>query len=428
MASTAFTPANFSTVHHDEAETTINVPSVLRATPYRWPDAPSLPTRKWLLGHWLQRGEVTVIIGPGGLGKSTISHTLALSLTSGRELLGKALPYGAQAAWVFNLEDGTDELERQMAAACIFHGISPENCGNRLYLDSGLVQSLCTATEDRDGFELNEELFNQLTNTIREKNIASLFVDPFISSHAVQENSNGAIDAIAKRWKRLAQEANCAVVLIHHTKKLGGREVTAEDGRGAIALRDAARIVLTLNPMGIEEAKNLAITDPKLRQSLVRIDTGKANRAPAGSSLWIKLEGQSLENGSGLEPPDFVGVASLWEKPDLFQGLTSHDVYMFQQGLARGDWRESVQAMKWVGHLVAQVTGISAITDKARIKAILKTWSNNGVWVVEHRRENGRDVPFVIVGRPVDPSEIAPSPHLQTCGAGGAESVGDDPR
>ena len=101
---------------------------------------------------------------------------------------------------------------------------------------------MCTATEDRDGFELNEELFNQLTNTIREKNIASLFVDPFISSHAVQENSNGAIDAIAKRWKRLAQEANCAVVLIHHTKKLGGREVTAEDGRGAIALRDAARI------------------------------------------------------------------------------------------------------------------------------------------------------------------------------------------
>ena len=428
MASTAFTPINFNTLHLDEAAASINVPSVLSATPYRWPEAPSLPTRKWLLGHWLQRGEVTVIIAPGGSGKSTIGHTFALSLASGRELLGKALPYGSQAAWVFNLEDGTDELERQMAAACIFHGISPADCGNRLYLDSGLVQSLCTATEDRDGFELNEEIFNQLTNTIREKNIASLIVDPFISSHTVQENSNGAIDAVAKRWKRLAQEANCAVVLIHHTKKLGGREVTAEDGRGAIALRDAARIVLTLNPMGVEEAANLGITDPKLRQSLVRIDSGKANRAPAGSSLWIKLEGQSLENGSGHEPPDFVGVASLWEKPDLFQGLTSQDLYMFQQGLACGDWKDSAQAKKWVGHLVAKVTGLSATTDKARIKAILKTWRNNGVFVVEHRRENGRDVPFVIVGRPVDPSEIVRIPHLKSCGAGGAESVVDDPR
>ena len=87
-----------------------------------------------------------------------------------------------------------------------------------------------------------------------------------------------------------------------------------------------------------------------------------------------------------------------------------------------------MQATKWVGHLVAEVTGISAKTDKARIEAILKTWSANGVFAVEHRRENGRDVPFVIVGRPVDPSEVAPSPHLQTCGVGGAESVGDDPR
>ncbi len=428
MTSTAVTPLSFSTFHLEEAEASINVPSVLRATPYRWPEAPSLPTRKWLLGHWLQRGEVTVIIAPGGSGKSTIGHTLALSLASGRELLGKALPYGPQAAWVFNLEDGTDELERQMAAACIFHGISPADCGNRLYLDSGLVQSLCTAAEDRDGFELNEELFNQLTNTIREKNIASLFVDPFISSHAVQENSNGAIDAIAKRWKRLAQEANCAVVLIHHTKKLGGREATAEDGRGAIALRDAARIVLTLNPMSTSEANEIGITDPKLRQSLVRIDTGKANRAPAGSSVWIKLEGQSLENGSGLEPPDFVGVASLWEKPDLFQGLTSQHLYTFQQGLASGDWRESDQAHRWVGYLVAEILGLSVETNKPRITAILKTWRKNGVYVVERRRQNGREAPFVIVGRPVDPSEIATNPHLQTCGAGGAESAVDDPR
>lgn len=167
MVSTAATPIKLSTLHLDAAEASINIPRGLRATPYRWPEARSLPTRKWLLGHWLQRGEVTVIIAPGGSGKSTIGHTVALSLASGRELLGKALPYGSQAAWIFNLEDGTDELERQMAAACMFHGISPEDCGNRLYLDSGLVQSLCTATEDREGFELNEELFNQLTNTIR---------------------------------------------------------------------------------------------------------------------------------------------------------------------------------------------------------------------------------------------------------------------
>lgn len=217
--------------------------------------------------RWLLRGEVTAIIAPGGTGKSTITNTTAISLTSGRELLGQTLPCGPQAVWIYNLEDGTEELERQLSAACKYHGITSAECQDRLHLDSGLVQPLCTATEVRDGFILAEEVFAQLTATIRDRDISVVIVDPFVSSHAVRENSNEAIDAIAKRWKRLAQETGCAVVLVHHTKKLSGREVTAEDGRGAVALRDAARIVLTLNPMSQTEADECGVTDPALRRS-----------------------------------------------------------------------------------------------------------------------------------------------------------------
>lgn len=329
--------------------------------------------------------------------------------------------------WIFNLEDGTDELERQLSAACGYHGIGPDDCGDRLHLDSGLVQPLCTASEDRDGFTLAEDVFSQLAATIRERRIATVIVDPFVSSHAVRESSNEAIDAIAKRWKRLAQETGCAVVLVHHTRKLGGREVTAEDGRGAVALRDAARVVLPLNPMGDKEAEELGIADPAVRRSLVRIDTGKANRAPPDAATWIKLESQSLDNGEGLEPSDFVGVATLWEKPDVFHGLTTWHLYTVQQRLAAGDWRESVQAKDWVGHLVANVAGLSAETDKGRIKAIIRTWKRNGALAVEHRAINGREVPFVIVGKAVDASEIGSRPHLATCGAESAEGAGADP-
>jgi hypothetical protein len=100
---------------------------------------------------------------------------------------------------------------------------------------------------------------------------------------------------------------------------------------------------------------------------------------------------------------------------------------MVQQGLAAGDWRESVQAKDWVGHLVAKVAGLSAETDKGRIKAILRTWRKSGTLAVEHRTANGRDVPFVIAGKLVDPSEIGTRPHLETCGAESAESDDDDP-
>ena len=428
MKATAIAAMDLAELPPEEAAARIHAHGALRATPYRWPDPASLPRRQWLIGHWLLRGEVTAIIAPGGTGKSTIGNALALSLASGRPLLGKPIHRGPQAVWIFNLEDGTDELERQLSAACAFHGIGPDDCGDRLHLDSGLIQPLCTATEDRDGFALAEEVFAQLAATIRERQIATVIVDPFVSSHAVRESSNEAIDAITKRWKRLAQNTGCAVVLVHHTKKLGGREVTAEDGRGAVALRDAARVVLPLNAMSEKDAEELGITDPQLRRSLVRIDTGKANRAPPDAATWIKLEGQSLDNGSELEPSDFVGVATLWEKPDVFHGLTAWHLCMVQQGLAAGDWRESVQAKDWVGHLVANVAGLSIETDKGRIKAILRTWRKSGALAIEHRPDkNGDDRPFVIVGAPVEPIEIRSHPHLQTCGAESAESAGKDP-
>jgi hypothetical protein len=51
---------------------------------------------------------------------------------------------------------------------------------------------------------------------------------------------------------------------------------------------------------------------------------------------------------------------------------------MVQQELAAGEWRESVQAKDWIGHLVAKVAGLSVETDKGRIKAIIRTWLRNG--------------------------------------------------
>lgn len=429
----ATAPMDFADMEPDDVASRIagatHTGTAIRATPYRWPDPRSLPTRQWLLGHWLLRGEVTAIIAPGGTGKSTIGTALALSLASGQPLLGKPLPRGPQSAWIYNLEDSQDELDRQVSAACLFHGIVPDDCRNRLCVDSGLVQPLCTATEDRDGFAIAEAVFAQVAATVRERAISVVIVDPFVSSHTVRESSNEAIDAIAKRWKRLAQETGCAVVLVHHTKKLGGREVTAEDGRGAVALRDAARVVLPLNAMSQAEAEELGITDPALRRSLVRVDTGKANRAPPDAATWIKLESQCLDNGDGSEPADYVGVACLWEKPDVFHGLSTWHLYMVQQGLAAGDWRESVQAKDWVGHLVAKVAGLSAETDKARIKAILRTWFRNGALVTEHRRDGkGNDRPFVIVGNPVSPSEIGRPPHPEKWGGESGEGGEDDPR
>jgi hypothetical protein len=64
---------------------------------------------------------------------------------------------------------------------------------------------------------------------------------------------------------------------------------------------------------------------------------------------------------------------------------------------ARWAAHESVQAKDWVGHLVASVVGLSAESDRARIKAILCAWRKNGALTVEHRPDkNGDKRPFMI--------------------------------
>jgi RecA-family ATPase len=67
------------------------------------------------------------------------------------------------------------------------------------------------------------------------RQIDVLIIDPFVSSHEVEENANSQIDEIAKAWGRVARAANCAIVLVHQTSKAGAAEVTALSARGAVA-------------------------------------------------------------------------------------------------------------------------------------------------------------------------------------------------
>jgi hypothetical protein len=397
-------------------------PSIV-AAPYLWPYPTAIPRRQWLFGRWLLRGEVTAIFAPGGVGKSTLSTAVAVSLASGRDLLGQA-PQGKIGAWLYNLEDAPDELDRQIAATCLRHGVYREECANRLFVNSGITMPLCTASEVNGDPAINEKAFAELTQTIRTQGIGVVVIDPLVSSHRVSEASNEAIDAITKRWKRLAHETRCAVVLVHHTRKLMGREATAEDGRGAVALRDAARVVLVMNKVMPSEAEALGVGDPEVGRSLVKVAMGKASRAPDAGTTWFKLEGQSLGNGANHAEPDFVGVAIVFDKPDVFAGITNDHLYRVQQRLDERDWRDNVQAKDWIGHLVADVAVLDVPADQGKIKAILKEWKRNGALVIENRPDrNGDSRPCIALGKPAAPLAIG-SPHLELVGAESVEGTG----
>ncbi len=380
-------------------------PRRIEATPFELPDPLTIPRRAYLFGKWLQRGEISSIIAPGGTGKTTLEIALALSIASGRDVFDKGLYEGAARVWLWNLEDDRTELARQIAAAANLHGLDGGDLGDRLYVD-GLDQALCTAVETANGAQLVMPVFDGVASEIERRAIDVLMIDPFVSSHSVNENDNGAIDAIVKAWKRVAQVTRCAIILVHHTRKTSGQAVTSEDARGASSMGSAARVVLTLNGMREEDATKFGITDPIERRTIIRVDTGKINRAPPEAAFWFKIHSVELANG------DYVGAAAKWNAPDPFASLSTADLYAVQMAIDAGEWGASIQASDWAGQAVAKVLGLDVDdkSDKARINSLIHTWTATGALTIDKRRtEKGRDKPFLIVGKWINPADLPTS-------------------
>jgi hypothetical protein len=246
------------------------------------------------------------------------------------------------------------------------------------------------------------------------KAIDVLIIDPFVSSHQVDENANTKIDAITKKWGMVAKRANCSIVLSHHTKKVAGQKVTAELARGAVALIYAARQALVLNRMDAEDAARFGLSDEAERHRYFTVQDDKHNRAPAENADWFRLASVDLGNG-GVIGGDSVGVAEPWTPPDPFDGLTGDDLLQVQMAIAEGEHREDWQSPAWVGHVVARVLGFdsNAKPDRARIRKLVATWIAEGVLIVTERDDDKRKSrKWIEVGRwqndPSAPPRSAP--------------------
>jgi hypothetical protein len=371
---------------------TLSATEGVSASPYRWTDPLDIPPRQWLYGRHFIRKFLSVTVSAGGIGKSSLELLDAVSMTSGRNLLtGKKTD--PCACWYWNGEDPLEELQRRVQAIALHYGLTEDDLGGRLFLDSGRQQRIVVAREDRrNGITVNRPLVASMIQTLTAHKIDVLILDPFISAHAVPENDNGAIDQVAKELAGVADAANCAVEVVHHVRKSNNSELTVDDARGAVALMGAARSARILNAMTADEAAKAGI-DPTQRRLYFRGDNGKSNLAPpASDARWHRLVSVGLGNGRAPYPEDSVGVVAAWSWPDAFAGLNADHLKLVQNKVAGGEWRADAQSGAWVGKAVAEVLGLDLDqpADKARVKALIKTWVKNGSLVEAERQDEAR--------------------------------------
>ncbi|HYF87134.1 AAA family ATPase [Azospirillum sp.] len=296
----------------------LGVPAISAATAstmiQAWPVEPfapeNLPPRCWVYGHFLSRGNASMLTADGGVGKSLKVLIMAVSIASGRDLLGVGVKE-VGPVWLVSIEDDEDELRRRLAAVLNHYSMSWNDLNGNLHWTTFYNSRFLVAHRDRNGnITIVTPLVNDVIAEAQRIGAVAVIVDPLVETHAANENSNEEMAVVLSAYRHIARGANCAVCVVHHTSKAnaGGTEGVNHMGRGAGSITASIRHQASLLPTDAETAKKYGLSDGE-RLRLVRLVEGKNNQALSGGVYWFRKVTIVLRNGDTvgvLEPFDIT--------------------------------------------------------------------------------------------------------------------------
>ncbi len=256
-----------------------------------------LGTIEWTWPGWIPRGHISLICAAPGAGKSALALHLTRCVTT-----GEAWPDGAE-----NSAEPQRVLYCDTEASHAFLVQRARQWGVPL---SGII------TPGRDGTRRIrlDEAQSRLTvrRAIREARAGLVVIDSLRGALTGDENSSDVADVLGP-WAELAAAENVPMVLVHHTRKGGGRgaEMHMDQVRGSSALVAIARSLIGLAV--------LPSLDDGARR--VRLQHVKSNFGPLCEPLvMIQTENgcdfssaqQRLEEMVGPDDGDSITRAALW--------------------------------------------------------------------------------------------------------------------
>ena len=225
----------------------------------------------------------------------------------------------------------------------------------------------------------------QLSDFLRDTGIELLVIDPFVQVHTVSENVNEEIEQVMMALREISVRANCALHLVHHTRKPpAGTAHQAGDifaVRGGGAIVGDAHFVFTLADMGQADGEALGVADAD-RKKFIRLDDAKGKVAPPSGARWFAREGVTMPYGIIGEPVGVL-VPRAFEDDQKSTITTALVVQVLKDIDQR--WRDgnpfsaSPQSPRYVVPAMVNTHGFSAKTARR----LLAEWIANGMVAVD---------------------------------------------
>ena len=397
---------------------------ILSVKPFNFPG--DIPPRKIISiggAKFYAKGYLSLTGAAGGTGKTALSIVEELSLVYGLDLLSpkdpitcdyRPLRCGRQRVWCMSLEDDEEEHQRRVVSAVAHYGLDPAKLVGWYFCTYANDSPVVIAEIVDRSFYVGPQK-DQIMAVVKEYGIDVITADPFVATHGIPENDNGAMNRVAALWREISQRCGIAVVLTHHVRKTGGAgEVSSDDLRGAVSLVGAARIVRVLQQMSLDESKTFLIAPERRRFYFWVNPAAKANIVPpADRRHWFHLASHHLENETQEWEADSVGVVEPWNPPAALDGVTGEPCLAprrpsDRQGrqVPRGELPRQRQAEGWIGKIVAEITSIE---EKTKLTVVIKQWVKDGVLVKKKITDENRiSRPCLAIGK----SAIIGDPEL----------------
>jgi hypothetical protein len=273
------------------------IKSALWSSTASWIEADIKP-RPWIVPGYLLRGSVTLLVGAGAAGKSSIVKAWAVAGVCVLPF-GRFTPKTPLRILSYNVEDDHDEERRRLSATLRQFDRTPADlAGNLMLVGPNDIGTLLERDANTGKIRLTAAM-SELTALIAEFRPDVVFLDPVVELHTSEENDNTGLRAIVAQLRTLARTYNCALCLLHHTRKGATAPGDPDTARGASSIVGAARIVFTLCGMSEVEAQDSGIA-PALRKHFFRLDGAKMNYTPEGDPEWFERTAYTLDNNETI--------------------------------------------------------------------------------------------------------------------------------
>lgn len=241
----------------------------------------------WLWPGWIPRGEVTILDGDPGVGKSAIACELAACISSGRAMPGAGNGHTHTRGVVFV------DLENSLA-----HTMVP-----RLSAASAELKRvrIIRSITDPDGTERTPEIprdLDAMEKAIHDVDAALLVIDPLVGCLPLETDAHRDqhVRVAMAPLQRLAEHTGVAVLAVRHLNKGSGKALYR--GGGSIAFIAGARAGLLVerdpdDPTWRVLAASKASLGPEPQSRRFQL-------VPSGDSIQVKFGGGSPYSAEGL--------------------------------------------------------------------------------------------------------------------------------